>query len=199
MIKNIITLLVVFLLVGLTSHLWIQNANKDKELIVVNGKVYELLSREVEIIEVEKVVTEYRQGETIFVEVEVPVEVLVPVEIDTMEVLKDYYSTRVYSDTLFIGDMGYVALVDTVTQNKIVGRYFDANIVERTVTETITVKELPKLEIWAGVVATTNMDFGGSIGVVTRKRNHIGIDLGIAVDDLLINPYVGFRYLWQIR
>lgn len=199
MIKNITTLLVVFLLIGLTSHLWIQNANKDKELIVVNGKVYELLSREVEVVEVEKVITEYRQGETIFVEVEVPVEVFIPMEIDTMEVLKEYYSTRIYSDTLFIADLGYVALVDTVTQNKIVGRSYDANVKERTVTETITVKELPKLEIWAGVVATTNMDLGASVGVVTRKRNHIGVDLGIAVDDNLINPYIGFRYLWQIR
>ncbi len=187
------------LLVILTSYLWVQKENKDKELIVVNGKVYELLSRQVEVVEVEKIVTEYKEGKTIYVEVEVPVEVFIPIEIDTMEVLEDYYSTRIYSDTLTVEDLGYIAITDTVSQNKIVGRYFQANLTQRTITETITVKELPKLEIWTGFVATTNMQVGASLGVTTKRRTHLGLDIGVYVDDAVITPYVGVRYLWQIR
>ena len=81
MIKNIISIAIVVFLLSSLSYVWIQKENKEKELIVVNGKVYELLSKEVEVVEVEKIVTEFKEGKTIYVEVEVPVEVFIPTEI----------------------------------------------------------------------------------------------------------------------
>lgn len=199
MIKNIISIVIVVFLISSLSYVWIQKENKEKELIVVNGKVYELLSKEVEIIEVEKIVTQFKEGKTIYVEVEVPVEVFIPTEIDTMEVLQDYYSTRVYSDTLRVENLGYVTIVDTISQNKIIGRSFKASLLERTITETITVKELPRLQIWTGVTASNSMQLGATIGVTTKRRTHLGLDVGVHLDDVLISPYVGVRYLWQIR
>lgn len=186
-------------LVASLSYVWIQKENTERELIVVNGKVYELLSREIEVIEVEKIVTQYKEGKIIYVEVEIPVEIFIPTQIDTMEVLQDYYSTRVYTDTLRVEDLGYVAVVDTISQNKIVGRSFKASLIQKTITETVTVKELPKLQIWAGFVATTNMQVGASLGVTTKRRTHLGLDLGLYVDDAVLTPYVGVRYLWQMR
>lgn len=199
MIKNIISIAIVVFLLSSLSYVWIQKENKEKELIVVNGKVYELLSKEVEVVEVEKIVTEFKEGKTIYVEVEVPVEVFIPTEIDTMEVLQDYYSTRVYSDTLRVENLGYVTIVDTISQNKIIGRSFKANLLERTVTETITVKELPRLQIWTGITASNNMQLGATIGITTKRRTHLGLDVGVILDDVLLSPYVGVRYLWQIR
>jgi hypothetical protein len=197
MIKNITTVAVVAVLLVALSYLWTQKQNKDKELVLVNGKMYELLSREVEVVEVEKIVTQVKDGKTIYVEI--PVQVSVPTEVDTMEVLKDYYSTRVYSDTLRVEDLGYVAVVDTISQNKIVHRTFQANLIQRTVTETITVKELPKLEIWSGFTATSDMQLGVAVAVVTKKRTHLGLNLGMHLDEDSISPYVGFQYLWQVR
>lgn len=199
MIKNIISIAIVIFLISSLSYVWIQKENKEKELIVVNGKVYELLSKEVEVVEVEKIVTQFKEGKTIYVEVEVPVEVFIPTEIDTMEVLQDYYSTRVYSDTLRVENLGYVTIVDTISQNKIIGRSFKANLLERTITETITVKELPRLQIWTGVTASNSMQLGATIGVTTKRRTHLGLDVGVHLDDVLLSPYVGVRYLWQIR
>lgn len=199
MIKNIISIVIVVFLISSLSYVWIQKENKEKELIVVNGKVYELLSKEVEVVEVEKIVTQFKEGKTIYVEVEVPVEVFIPTEIDTMEVLQDYYSTRVYSDTLRVENLGYVTIVDTISQNKIIGRSFKANLLERTITETITVKELPRLQIWTGVTASNSMQLGATIGVTTKRRTHLGLDLGVHLDDVLMSPYVAVRYLWQIR
>ena len=65
MIKNIISIAIVVFLLSSLSYVWIQKENKEKELIVVNGKVYELLSKEVEVVEVEKIVTEFKEGKTI--------------------------------------------------------------------------------------------------------------------------------------
>jgi hypothetical protein len=197
MIKNIMTVAVVAVLLVSLSYLWTQKQNKDKELVLVNGKMYELLSREVEVVEVEKIVTQVKDGKTIYVEI--PVQVFVPTEVDTMEVLKDYYSTRVYSDTLRVEDLGYVTVVDTISQNKIVSRAFQANLIQRTITEIITVKELPKFQIWTGLVATTNMQMGASLGFTTKRRTHLGLDVGVYVDEAMLTPYVGVRYLWQIR
>ncbi len=199
MIKNIISIAIIVFLIASLSYVWIQKENKEKELIVVNGKVYELLSKEVEVVEVEKIVTEFKEGKTIYVEVEVPVEVFIPTEIDTMEVLQDFYSTRVYTDTLKVENLGYVAIVDTISQNKIIGRSFKANLLERTITETITVKELPRLQIWTGITASNNMQLGATIGITTKRRTHLGLDVGVHLDDVLLSPYVGVRYLWQIR
>lgn len=199
MIKNITPIILAILLITSVFYLWNDNRNKERELIEVNGKVYELLSREVEVVEVEKIVTEYRDGNTIYVEVEVPVQVFIPAQVDTMEVLKDFYSKRIYSDTLFVEDLGFVALIDTVSQNKITGRSYNASIRERTVTETVTVKELPKLEIWIGFTATSLGAVGGSLGIVTKSRTHIGLDAGIYIEDQLIYPYLGIRYMWQIK
>lgn len=197
MIKRITTLSTILLLIAALSFVWIQKENKDKELILVNGKVYELLSREVEVVEVEKIITQFKEGKSIYVEV--PVQVYVPTEVDTREVLKDYYSTRVYSDTITVEDLGYVSIVDSISQNKIVSRSFQANLIERTVTETITVKELPKFQIWTGLVATTNMQMGASLGITTKRRTHLGLDVGVYVEEALLTPYLGVRYLWQIR
>jgi hypothetical protein len=199
MIKTVLKVVFVLTLLAIISYLWFENENKDKELIVVNGKVYELLSREVEVIEVEKVVTEYKEGNTIYVEVEVPVEVFIPIEIDTMEVLQDYYSTRVYTDTLKVDSLGYVAIRDTISQNKIIGRWYDAHINERTIKETITVKDLPKTQIWMGFISSSNVAVAGNLSVITKRQKNIGVDVGLYLDDDKLNPYVGVRYLWRIK
>lgn len=199
MLKTIFKFVFILVLLGITTYLWVENENKDKELIVVNGKVYELLSREVEIVEVEKVVTEYKDGKTIYVEVEVPIEVFIPTEIDTMEVLKDYYIKRVYSDTLRLDSLGYVAIRDTISQNKIINRWFDAHIIEREITETITVKDLPKTQIWGGLTSSSNVSFGGSLSLITKNQRQIGLDGGLYLDDDKLHPYIGISYLWRIK
>jgi hypothetical protein len=199
MLKSILKVVFILSLLGIISYLWFENENKDRELITVNGKVYELLSREVEVIEVEKVVTEYKAGNTIYVEVEVPLEIFIPADVDTMEVLKDYYTTRIYSDTLKVDSLGYVAIRDTISQNKIIGRWYDARITERTIRETITVKDLPKTQIWVGIGSSTNLTVAGNLSVITKKKKNIGVDVGLYLDDDKLNPYIGVRYLWQIR
>jgi hypothetical protein len=119
-------------------------------------------------------------------------------------ILKDYYSTRLYKDTLNLvstdlESLGYVAVTDTIRENKIIGRYFYANILERVITETTIVKELPKTELWIGLTSSTNMNIGTSFALITKQKNHFGVDVGIFEDDGNLRPYLGARYLWQIK
>jgi hypothetical protein len=201
--ENFIWLFIITILAGGNGFLFNSFSNKDRELIRVNGELYELLSHKIDTVYVENIITEYRDGRTIYVDVEVPIEIKIPIDVDTLSILRDYYATRIYKDTLNVTaddltPLGWVAVTDTISENRIVGRYFSANILQRTIIDEKIVKELPKTQLWAGFTTSTNMQIGGSFSLITRNKNHIGIDLGVYEDDGL-TPYVGVRYLWQIR
>ena len=57
-------------------------------------------------------------------------------KIDTLEILKDYYSKYVYKDTLKLDSLGYITIIDTITQNKIFSRNFDSQVLIPTTTIT---------------------------------------------------------------
>lgn len=198
--ENFIWLFIIGLLLSSSTFFFNQNQNSTNEVIRLNNELYEVLNRTIDTVYVERVITEFRRGEDIPVEVIVPVEVEVVryMNVDTLNILRDYFTQRIYSDTLRIDERSYVFVRDTISQNKIINRFWEANIGETVITETVIVRELPKTELWAGFTTSTNMQIGGSFALITRNRNHIGIDLGIYEDDGL-TPYVGVRYLWQIR
>ena len=56
--------------------------------------------------------------------------------IDTLAILKDYYNKYVYQDTLKLDSLGYVVIMDTISQNKIFSRRFDSQILIPTTTIT---------------------------------------------------------------
>lgn len=69
------------------------------------------------------------------------------------QIIADYLSKRIQKDTLHLPDtLGYVAVTDTVTSNRVVNRKWDFNIKERTITNTVTIKEpyKPKTQLYYG-------------------------------------------------
>jgi len=102
---------------------------------------------------VERTKIEYRKGDNINVIVEVPT--FIPADIDTTALLQDYYSKRIYLDTLNIDSLGYIAVTDTISENKIFGRKFEANLKEKIITTTITntIYPSPSYHIFYGLEA----------------------------------------------
>lgn len=196
MLKWLKRVLVVFGLVVLGWSLW-QNETKDRELMLVNGKLYEVLQHQVDTITVEKIKTEYRRGKDIEVIVEVPT--YIPVDVDTASILKDYYSKRIYSDTLRIDSLGYVAVRDTISENRILGRFFDARINERTIKETTIVKELPKVEFYMGASARTDVSVGGVAFLKLPSLTQFGVEVGLSSHGKGGTPYIGGTILWPIK
>ena len=78
-------------------------------------------------------------------------------------------------------------------------KHFDAHIIEREITETITVKDLPKTQIWGGLTSSSNVSFGGSLSLITKNQRQIGLDGGLYLDDDKLHPYIGISYLWRIK
>ena len=159
--------------------LYKQCSVEDKEIqtVKVDGKNYELLKHKIDTVIVEKVTTKYKKGDDIYHEtiVEKEHEVKVPVYIkaDTERILKDYHSKVLYKDKLVLNDgLGIVEITDTISRNKIIGRKWNAQINERTITDTKIVKELPKNQVYIGaqgVVGNNVVMAGPQITLKTKN------------------------------
>lgn len=186
--------------------LYKQCSVEDKEItkIKVDGKNYELLKHKVDTFIVEKVTTKYTKGNDIYHEtiVEKEHEVKVPVYIkaDTERILKDYHSKVLYKDKLVLNDgLGIVEITDTISRNKIIGRKWNAQINERTITDTKIVKELPKNQVYIGaqgVVGNNVVMAGPQITLKTKKDNLYGVNLFLDANG---NKYYGASVGWKIR
>ena len=193
------------IIIALVSFvLYKQCSVEDKEIqkIKVDGKNYELLKHKVDTVTVVKKVAKYLKGDDIYHEtiVEKNVEVPVYIKADTERILKDYHSKVLYKDKLVLSDgLGIVEITDTISRNKIIGRKWNAQINERTITDTKIVKELPKNQVYIGVngiVGNSSVLIGPQLTFKTKKDNLYGANL---LMDGNGNKYFGVSVGWKIK
>jgi hypothetical protein len=179
--------------------------------IRIDGKAYEVIKHEIDTVDVIKTKVVTKKGEDIYHETIVEKQVVIPAVIDTMALLKDYYSKVLYKDTLHLPDsLGTVSLIDTISQNKIFGRTFSANVKQRTIKETTIVKELPKTQVYYGFTGGFNKaDVVSNIGaglLIKTKKDKI-YQLGVGVSNKIgtdgtngaLSPYIGGGVYWKIK
>ena len=120
------------------------------------------------------------------------------VPIDTVSVLKDYYSKYYYSDTIQIDTLGSVIVNDTISQNLIFFRDVQSNFFIPTTTITNTVY-LNRREFYGGISVTgrpTQLDFiNGELLYRGKKRNAYGIGVGLNPQ---FEPIYTFKIFWKI-
>jgi hypothetical protein len=178
--------------------------------IRIDGKKYEVIKHTIDTVDVVKTKVVTKKGSDIYHEVIVEKEVLIPAVIDTAALLKDYYSKVLYKDVLVLPDsLGTVAVTDTISQNRIMGRTFNASVKQRTITETTIVKEPAKAQLYWGLNAGFNKeDYVSAVGtgliLKTKKDKLYQIGLGVnnrTIDGTngSLNPYVGFGTYWKIK
>jgi hypothetical protein len=178
--------------------------------VFIAGKAYEVIKHDIDTIDIVKTKVVTKKGEDIYHETIVEKEVIIPAVIDTMALLKDYYSKVLYKDTLVLPDsLGIVALNDTISQNKILGRTFNASVKQRTIKETTIVKELPKTKLFYGLEGGFNKaDFVSSVGagvLINTKKDKI-YQLGLGVTNQTTDgtnggftPYIRGGVYWKIK
>ncbi len=206
-IKNIaIAVLVVIVLL----ELWNPGGVMPGKTIRIDGKKYEVIKHEIDTIDVIKTKVVTKKGEDIYHETIVEKEVQIPAVVDTMALLKDYYSKVLYKDVLVLPDsLGTVAVTDTISQNKILGRTFNANVKQRTIKETTIVKELPKTKVFYGFEGGFNKQdvvshIGAGVILNTKKDKlfHLGVGVANRVVDGTngsLSPYINGGVYWKIR
>ena len=205
--KNIaIAVLIIFVLLEWFNPGGVMPGKK----VFIAGKAYEVIKHEIDTIDIVKTKVVTKKGEDIYHETIVEKEVIIPAVIDTMALLKDYYSKVLYKDTLVLPDsLGIVALNDTISQNKILGRTFNASVKQRTIKETTIVKELPKTKLFYGLEGGFNKaDFVSSVGagvLINTKKDKI-YQLGLGVNNQTTDgtnggftPYVRGGVYWKLK
>jgi hypothetical protein len=185
------------------------NKKGTGEIVKIDGKKYELIKHEIDTFEIVKTKVVTKKGEDIYHET--IKEVNIPVIVDTQALLHDYFAKNIYKDTLHLPDsLGIVSLIDTITQNKILGRTFSANVKQRTIKETTIVKELPKTKFFYGLEGGFNkadvvshLGFGFLINTKSDKIYHLGVGVanrtGADAVSGTLAPYVGAGIYWKIR
>jgi hypothetical protein len=178
--------------------------------VIIAGKAYEVIKHEIDTVDIVKTKVVTKKGEDIYHETIVEKEVLIPAIIDTAALLKDYYSKVLYKDILVLPDsLGTVSVIDTISQNKILGRTFNASVKQRTIKETTIVKELPKTKLFYGFEGGFNKaDVVSHIGMgilLNTKKDRI-YNLGIGVANRVVDgtnggltPYINGGVYWKIR
>jgi hypothetical protein len=193
------------LIIGLVAFIVFKQCSSEDEsvkTIDVDGKKYELLKHKIDTFVVEHTQIKYKKGQDIYHEtiVEKNVEVPVYIKADTEIILKDYHSKVLYKDRLVLNDgLGIVEITDTISKNKIIGRRWNAQINERTITDTKIVKELPKNQVYVGVqglAGNSTALVGPQLTLKTKKDNLYGTSLLIDGNG---NKYFGLSVGWKIR
>ena len=184
------------------------NKKGTGEIVKVDGKKYELIKHEIDTFEIVKTKVVTKKGEDIYHET--IKEVNIPAIVDTQALLHDYFAKNIYKDTLQLPDsLGIVSLIDTITQNKILGRTFNASVKQRTIKETTIVKELPKTKVFYGLEGGFNkadvvshLGLGFLINTKQDKMFHLGVGVANRTTDGTsgaLAPYIGGGVYWKLK
>ena len=119
-------------------------------------------------------------------------------DIDTVSILKDYYSKYVYSDTVSLDSFGNIVINDTITENKIVFRKIKPNIYIPTTTITRD-SLISKNEFYYGFGLAGNQEqfnyIGGELLFRSKKKKVLGVGVGL---NNQLQPIVSARMMWKI-
>ena len=122
----------------------------------------------------------------------------IPADIDTLVILRDYYSKYFYSDTISLDTLGTIIIDDTVTQNRITSRKVNPTILFPTTTITRD-SLISKNEFYWGINGIGNKTqfsyVGGELVLRTKRKKMYGIGIGLNSN---LQPTFSGKLLWKI-
>lgn len=146
----ILTLVIIILLMTKPSY------NKN-EIILKTDTIFNV-----------KTLTKYKKGDSIPYNVVLQDSIFIPIY-DTIRIVNDYSQVKAYNDTIKI-DSNTFYIQDTITQNKIIARKFEAKLQEKTIYITKTIKPKKELLI-GGELRSFNNSLGASVGLGLKVPN----------------------------
>lgn len=213
------------LIIGLIGIILLMRAcsgdsEPPKDIVKIDGKKYELISQKIDTVFIDKIVHVPKYVPK-YIDRVVEKIVEIPADVDSLQIIEDYYSKYVVKDTLkltyefapeitidSIGTkpnptLGFGVVTDTITQNKILSRDIVWNFEVPTIYNTKVVKELPKRKFYYGIGAgfdNTNFINNAKFGLLykDKKDKMWGLDIGALNVNNTIQPYIGGSIYWKI-
>jgi hypothetical protein len=103
---------------------------------------------------------------------------------DTTYIVKDYNQAKEYLDSIR-QDSNLFVITDTISQNRIIGRSFQAKIQEKTITITNNIESKSKATLYLGIRSDITRDLGKvnhniSLSFKTRQRGLFSVGYGMS-------------------
>ena len=103
---------------------------------------------------------------------------------DTAYIVKDYNQVKEFTDSIKQENNFYV-IKDTISQNKIIGRSFKAQVQEKTITITNNIEAKPKAALYLGIRSDLSTDYSKvnynvSLSFKTRQRGLFSVGYGMS-------------------
>ena len=122
----------------------------------------------------------------------------IPADIDTLSILKDYYTKYFYTDTLDLDTLGNIVINDTISHNLITSRKIIPNIyIPTTTIERDSL--ISKNEFYYGFGLAGNKQqfnyIGGELLWRSKRKKVIGLGVGINQN---LQPILTGRLFWKI-
>ena len=115
---------------------------------------------------------------------------------DTIRIMTDYMRTYAYSDTINVDSNTFV-INDTISQNKIQSRGFEAKITEKTILTTITKAAKAKNSLYLGFRGDLSGSNGLEVlspGIMLNAKNKALIGLNVNINKNFNIGYSGSVY-----
>jgi hypothetical protein len=115
---------------------------------------------------------------------------------DTIRIVSDYMRTYAYSDTINVDSNTFV-INDTISQNKIQSRGFEAKITEKTILTTITKATKAKNTLYLGFRGDLSESNGLEVlspGIMLNAKNKALIGLNVNINKNFNIGYSGSVY-----
>lgn len=169
-----------FLLGALAAFYFRGCLPKNKEIVKVDGKKYEVLISKTDTEYIKKTETKYIKGSNIYHDTTIYVEV--PLKVDTSAILANFYAKNVFTDTFRI-QYGKFVVHDTVQYNKILGRSYYVDLLVPVINNTQIVKEKAKIQLFAGLGAgvynKSINEVSAHLFLKTKKNTLFGVGAGV--------------------
>jgi hypothetical protein len=103
---------------------------------------------------------------------------------DTTYIVKDYNQVKEFTDSIR-QDSNLFVIRDTISQNRIIGRSFQAKIQEKTITITNNIQHKPKSALYLGIRSDISNDYSKvnhniSLSFKTRQRGLFSVGYGMS-------------------
>jgi hypothetical protein len=123
-------------------------------------------------------------------------------DVDTLAILKDFYSKVIYKDTQII-QYGKIIIQDTITKNRIASRKLSYDLKIPEITKTVTLTKPERTQAYFGINSifnqgTNTIAVGGSL--LLKFKNGFGMEGGAFVDtknNLIFGA--GLKYLIRVK
>lgn len=203
-VKNIvIAILCIILLFNYIKGCGDKKEEKPIGTVKIGGKKYDIIKKEIDTFYVETTKIVKKPGKDIYHDTTIYVST--PQDVDTAKILSQYYAKNVYKDTLHLDDsLGFVSLVDTIKENKIHFRTFNAKVREKIIEQKIYLKEPPTGQLYFGFEGTfdkVELFRGVGTGVIYKTKSDKLYKANIGVLNLEndLSPYINAGMYWKIK